>query len=233
VRVAATSAVRDAADRQRFFDGVRATAGVDAEVLSGEEEAALAYNGAVGAVSAPGPAVVVDVGGGSTEIVVGGSDGQVAASTSLQLGCVRLTERLLTGDPATPAQVAAAEQEIGAQLDRADAALVAAPVAGAVSMIAVAGTATTLAALHLGLDHYREEAIHGTRIPVTALDELTERLVAATAAQRAALGPVQPGREDVIHGGALVLRAVLRHTALDELLVSEADGLDGLAASLA
>lgn len=234
VRIAATSAVRDASDRDRFFDGVRDVAGVEAEVLTGEQEAAFAFTGAARAVATAAPVAVIDVGGGSTEIVVGDADGQVVGGVSLQLGCVRLTERHLHDDPATGPQLDAARATIAAQLDEADAALAAAGarLSDAASLVGVAGTATTLAALHLGLDTYREEAIHGTVVPASALADWTWRLATATASQRAALGPVQAGREDVLHGGTLVLDAVLTRYGFDALVVSEADGLDGLAASL-
>lgn len=234
VRVAATSAVRDASDRDRFFDGVRRIAGVDAEVLSGDQEAALSFAGAAGAVEVDAPTAVVDVGGGSTELVVGDADGQVAGGISLQLGCVRLTERHLAGDPPSDAEVAAARAFVDERLDEADRVLAGqgADLAAARSLVAVAGTATTLAALHLGLDAYEEERIHATRVPTSALLALTERLVAMTSAQRAALGPVQPGREDVLHGGALVLSRVAQRYGFDEVVVSESDILDGLAKSL-
>lgn len=235
VRIAATSAVRDASDRDRFFDGVREVTGVDAEVLSGDEEAALAFVGAATAVDVAAPVAVIDVGGGSTEVVVGDADGAVVGGVSLQLGCVRLTERHLHDDPASPAQLAAARDTIAERLDEADQALAArgARLDAATSLVGVAGTATTLAALHLGLDAYEEAAIHGTVVPTSAVSEWTRRLATATAAQRAALGPVQLGREDVLHGGTLVLEAVLTRYGFDALVVSEADGLDGLAASLA
>jgi exopolyphosphatase / guanosine-5'-triphosphate,3'-diphosphate pyrophosphatase len=235
VRICATSAVRDASNRDAFFDGVREAAGVDAEVLSGHDEAALAFAGAAGAVDVAAPTAVVDLGGGSTEIVVGDASGAVAGSVSLQLGCVRLTERHLQADPPTADELAAAETTIRTRLDEADAALAeqGTSLRDAASVIGVAGTSTTLAALHLGLDAYREEAIHGTRVPAEALAALTGDLVAMTAAERAALGPVQPGREDVLHGGAMVLAAILGRYGFAELVVSEADGLDGAAASLA
>src|SRR5690606_22668983 len=164
VRLAATSAVRDASNRDEFFDGVRRVAGVDAEVLSGAEEAALAFAGAAGAVDVTAPTAVVDLGGGSTELVVGDAHGGVAGSVSLQLGCVRLTERFLHDDPPTTAQLRAAEAAIHAHLDEADAALSerGASLHEVASLIGVAGTSTTLAALYLDLDAYREEAIHGT-----------------------------------------------------------------------
>jgi exopolyphosphatase / guanosine-5'-triphosphate,3'-diphosphate pyrophosphatase len=249
VRIAATSAVRDAADRDRFFDGVRARTGVEAEVISGEEEARLSYLGAAGAVDVAAPRAVIDVGGGSTELIVGrDADGggaparssppgavEVAGSVSLQLGCVRLTERHLRGDPPSDAELAASRALVRERLDEADEALArrGASLAEARSLIGVAGTATTLAALHLGLDRYDEDRIHGTRIPAAALQRLTDELTGMTTAARAALGPVQAGREDVLHGGALVLDEVLRRYGFPELVVSEADILDGLVASLA
>jgi exopolyphosphatase / guanosine-5'-triphosphate,3'-diphosphate pyrophosphatase len=234
VRIAATSAVRDASDRERFFAGVRATTGVDAEVLTGDEEAALAHAGATGGVAVDEPAAVLDVGGGSTELVLGGPTGDVAGSVSLQLGCVRLTERLLPDDPPTPAQLAAAREEIVARLDEADARLAAQGVAlsGAHSLVGVAGTATTLGALHLGLAEYDPDRIHGTRVPAAAVRDLAVHLAGVPAAERAGLGPVQPGREDVLHGGALIVAAVVERYGFAELVVSEADSLDGLVASL-
>ncbi len=235
VRIAATSAVRDASDRQRFFDGVLAATGVAAEVISGEEEAALAFAGATSAVEVARPTAVIDIGGGSTELIVGDRSGEVVGSVSLQLGCVRVTERHLASDPASAAELVAARELVEAQLDRAVEVLGRSGVAltDAASLVGVAGTATTLGALHLGLDRYDEDRIHGARIPVAALDALADRLTAMTAAGRAELGPIQPGREDVIHGGALVLHAALARTGLDEVVISEADSLDGLAASLA
>jgi exopolyphosphatase / guanosine-5'-triphosphate,3'-diphosphate pyrophosphatase len=235
VRIAATSAVRDAADRERFFAGVREVTGVDAEVLSGEEEAALAHAGATGAVEVAEPAVVLDVGGGSTELVVGGPDGDVAGSVSLQLGCVRLTERLLAGDPPTPEQLAAARDEIVARLDEADARLAEQGVSlrDARSLVGVAGTSTTLGAIHLGLAEYDPTRIHGTRVPSVAVRDLAVQLAGIPAARRAGLGPVQPGREDVLHGGALIVAAVVERYGFGDLVVSESDSLDGLVASLA
>ena len=234
VRIAATSAVRDATDRQRFFDGVLAATGVQAEVISGEEEAALAYAGATAAVEVARPTAVIDIGGGSTELIVGDRYGEVAGSVSLQLGCVRVTERHLSSDPASAAEIDAARALIDAQLDRAVEVLGRSGVAlsDAASLVGVAGTATTLGALHLGLDRYDEDRIHGARVPLAALATLADRLTAMTAAERAELGPVQPGREDVIHGGAMVLHAALARTGLGEVVISEADSLDGLAASL-
>lgn len=231
VRIAATSAVRDAADRDRFFDGVREVAGVDAEVLSGTEEAATAFLGATRAVDVATPPALLDVGGGSTELIVGDAAGEVAGSFSMQLGCVRLSERLLRSDPPTAPEVQAATDEIGARLDEADAALAAQGVGvrDAAALIAVAGTSTTLAALHLGLDEYVEERIHATVVSRAAVREWADRLVRLPARERATLGPMQPGREDVIAAGALIVAAVLERYGFEEMTVSEADILDGLA----
>jgi len=235
VRIAATSAVRDASDRQRFFDGVLAVTGVPAEVISGEQEALLAYAGATGGVEVPRPTAVIDIGGGSTELIIGDPSDEVVGAVSLQLGCVRVTERHLLSDPASAVQLAAARDLIEAQLDRAVEVLGSSevPLSDVSALVAVAGTATTLGALHLGLDRYDEDRIHGARISAAALGALADRLVAMTSAERAQLGPIQPGREDVIHGGAMVLHAALARTGLDEVVISEADSLDGLAASLA
>ncbi|MEX0868689.1 MAG: exopolyphosphatase [Nitriliruptoraceae bacterium] len=237
VAIAATSAVRDAADRDRFFAGVQQRTGVAAEVLSGENEAALAFAGAVGAVDATPPVLVVDIGGGSTELIVGDASGAVVASVSLQLGCVRSTERWLPTDPPTDTEVTAARTGIDALLDGAYDQLAADAAAAGVALdalgdvVAVAGTATTIAALDLDLETYEEDRIHGTRIPMARVAAHADRLLAIPAAERARLGPMQPGREDVIHAGALVLDRVLERFGAD-VVVSEADSLDGLVATV-
>jgi exopolyphosphatase / guanosine-5'-triphosphate,3'-diphosphate pyrophosphatase len=234
VRIVATSAVRDAQDRDRFFAGVRELTGIDAQMITGEEEAALAFAGAARAVDVASPTAVIDIGGGSTELIVGDEDGAPAASVSLQLGCVRVTERHLTDDPPTSQQVAAVRALIEEQLDHADRVLAEQGIdlVQAAALVGVAGTATTIGALDLGLSTYEESRIHGCRVPADRLGRLSEQLTSATAAQRAALGPMQPGREDVIHGGALVLEGVVDRYGFAEVVVSEADNLDGLIASL-
>jgi exopolyphosphatase / guanosine-5'-triphosphate,3'-diphosphate pyrophosphatase len=234
VRIAATSAVRDAEDRDRFFAGVRDVAGIDAEVLSGSQEAALAFAGSIGAVEVDRPAAVIDIGGGSTELIVGDARDQVVGDVSLQLGCVRLTERHLREDPPRREEIRAARSMIIERLDAADESLAAQGVGlrDAVALVGVAGTVTTLGALHLGLDAYEESLIHGAEVPAADLAALTERLLAGTSAERASLGPMQPGREDVIHGGALILAEVVARYGFGSVVVSEADGLDGLAATL-
>lgn len=227
VRIAATSAVRDAADRDRFFDGVRARTGIAAEVLSGDEEARTAFHGATALVEAEAPYLVLDIGGGSTEFIRGTSEPE--AVTSRQLGCVRLRERALPGDPPDAAAVAAARSAIAAELDTVE--RLVDPVR-ARTLIGVAGTVTTIGALHLELPAYLPERIHGTRVPAAAVHALTERLLALPSAERALLGPMAPGREDVIHAGALILDEVVRRFGFDEVLVSESDILDGLALGL-
>lgn len=232
VRIVATSAVRDATDRERFFTGVEQATGHLAEVISGTEEAALAYFGAVNGLGITEPCVVVDIGGGSTELVLGNAKKQVVASTSLQLGCVRITERNFSSDPASHEQIDAAIKDIAQALKGAEAVFTAAKQAGVVRLVGVAGTVTTMGALHRELPVYDEDAIHGTHIPTAALGELTVNLVAMNAAQRRALGPVQAGREDVLHAGALILDAVVSALGSDGVMVSERDSLDGVAAGL-
>jgi exopolyphosphatase/guanosine-5'-triphosphate,3'-diphosphate pyrophosphatase len=229
-RIAATSAIRDASDRHRFCDAVAEVTGVTAEVLSGEDEAAIAFAGATSAIAGTPPYLVLDVGGGSTELILG--QHEPIASVSRQLGCVRLTERCLASDPPTCDELAAAKATAGGELDAAVAALGLAGAHRELSVVGVAGTVTTLAALELGLATYDAGRIHGTRLSAEAVAALVERLAAMTSAQRARLGPVAPGREDVLVAGAVVLAAALDRLGASEVLVSEADVLDGLALSL-
>lgn len=234
VRIIATSAVRDAVDRDRFLTAVKVAVGLDVDVLGGSEEAALAFAGATGAVAAPAPSVVIDVGGGSTELVVGDVDGSLIGSVSLQLGCVRLTERDLHSDPVTLTELGHARTTIDVivaaglvELERQGVAL-----DGLRGAVGVAGTATTLAALYLGLDDYEESRIHGAVVPGDTLTSLAAGLAAMDVSTRAALGPVQPGRAEVLHGGALVLSRTLELLGIDALHVSESDSLDAVAAGL-
>ncbi|HWH31956.1 MAG TPA: Ppx/GppA phosphatase family protein [Egibacteraceae bacterium] len=227
VRIAATSAVRDAANRDAFFDGVRDIAGIDAEVLSGAEEARTAFRGATASLDAPAPFLVLDIGGGSTEFILGTT--RPEADTSRQLGCVRLTERCLGGDPPAAAQLDEARAVVDAELDAVEALF---EPRAARTLVGVAGTVTTIGALHLELPEYLPERIHGARVPVDGVRAIFERLAEQTSAQRARLGPMAKGREDVIVGGALILLRVMERFGFDEVLVSEADILDGLAMSL-
>ncbi|WP_407685091.1 Ppx/GppA phosphatase family protein [Mycobacterium sp. HUMS_1102779] len=238
VRMVATSATRDAANRDAFFamtaDVLGAVIpGAVAEVITGAAEAELSFRGAVGELnSAAAPFVVVDLGGGSTEIVLGG-DG-VAASYSADIGCVRLTERCLHSDPPTPQEVAAARSVVREQLGVA---LREVPVEEARTWVGVAGTMTTLSALAHNMTSYDSAAIHLSRVPGCDLLAVCERLIGMTREQRAALGPMHEGRADVIGGGAIVVEELARElrarAGIDELVVSEHDILDGIVLSIA
>jgi len=233
VRMVATSATRDASNREDFFGMVREVLGVDAEVITGDEEARLSFAGAVGELDpADGPFVVVDLGGGSTELVLGDADG-VRAAYSTDIGCVRLTERCLPHDPPTSEDIAAAEQVVRQTLARAFDEV---PVSTARTWVGVAGTMTTIAALAMELPEYDAATIHLSRVPLTRLHEVTERLTAMSRAQRMELGPMHPGRADVIGGGAIITRVLADELAaragITGLVVSEHDILDGIALSL-
>jgi exopolyphosphatase/guanosine-5'-triphosphate,3'-diphosphate pyrophosphatase len=211
---------------------VRDRLGVEPEVLSGDEEAALSYDGATrslrGAAELARPFLVVDIGGGSTELVLG--DGAVEAARSLDVGSVRMTERLMPSDPPTAGEIRAATDAIDEALDTLPGSGVEPSRAGTV--IGVAGTVTTVAALLKGLDHWDRAAVHHATFPVDDVHALTERLLAMTTAERVGLH-VPEGRADVIAAGALVLDRVLRRTGVGSLLVSDADILDGIAWSRA
>ncbi|WP_278189160.1 Ppx/GppA phosphatase family protein [Mycolicibacterium sp. S2-37] len=238
VRMVATSAARDVANREAFFAMTAEVLGavVDgavAEVITGNEEAELSFRGAVADFdSDAGPFVVVDLGGGSTEVVVG--SGHVDAGYSADIGCVRLTERCLHSDPPTAGEVAAARAVIREALDEA---LCAVPVQGAKTWVGVAGTMTTLSALAHKMTTYDPDAIHLSRVGFDALLQVCDELIAMTRAQRAALGPMHEGRVDVIGGGALIVTELARElrerTGIRELVVSEHDILDGIALSIA
>jgi len=228
VRMVATSASRDADNADVFVDGVLARLGEVPEVISGDEEAALSFAGAVSVLDVPGRVAVVDIGGGSTEFVVG--DSRVGASVSENVGCVRMTERHLRTDPPTSAEIDAATTDIDAAVSHAMA------VTGfdtAERIVGLAGSVTTVAALAMGLPEYDSARIHGSRIPAREVHEVTAQMLAATRAQRAAEPVMHPGRVDVIGGGALVLDRILTLGGFDEVIVSEHDILDGIALSLA
>ena len=238
VRMVATSATRDAANRDEFFSmtaDVLGTVvpGAVAEVISGAEEAELSFNGAVGELDPDtAPFVVVDLGGGSTEVVLGSGAG-VEASFSADIGCVRMTERCLHSDPPTRAEVAAAREIVRERLDEA---LRRVPVQRARTWVGVAGTFTTIAALAHRLATYDSAAIHLSRVSFDDLRTVCAQLIGMTRAQRAALGPMHEGRVDVIGGGAIVVEelaaAIGQRTGIDELVVSEHDILDGIALSI-
>jgi len=238
VRMVATSATRDAANRDDFFamtaDVLGAVLpGAVAEVITGVEEAELSFHGAVGELdSARAPFVVVDLGGGSTEIVFGTDT--VAASYSADIGCVRLTERCLHSDPPTSQEVAAARQVVR---DKLEIALAAVAVDGARTWVGVAGTMTTLSALAHDMTTYDSAALHLSRVSRNDLLAVCQRLIGMTRAQRSALGPMHEGRADVIGGGAIVVEELARElfvrAGIDELTVSDHDILDGIVLSIA
>jgi exopolyphosphatase / guanosine-5'-triphosphate,3'-diphosphate pyrophosphatase len=235
VRMVATSATRDARNRDEFTAGVRGILGADPEVITGQQEAALSFTGATGDLRArpdlPAPYLVVDIGGGSTEFILGGPPGSAtpAASLSVDIGCVRLTERHLKADPPHPDQLAAAQADVQAAI--ADVRGVV-DIASAATLVAVAGTATTVTALALGLPAYDPDRIHLSAVSLADVERIYGELAAMTAEQRAALGPMHPGRVDVIVAGALILREVVRAVGTGGMVASEHDILDGIALSL-
>jgi exopolyphosphatase / guanosine-5'-triphosphate,3'-diphosphate pyrophosphatase len=245
VRMVATSATRDASNAAEFSRGVREVLGVDPEVLSGDEEARLSFAGATAefaCLSAPParPYLVVDIGGGSTEFVLGAAGGQldgfgldpdeVTGAISVNIGCVRMTERHLHGDPPDPREIAAAVRDIDAALEQA---AVQVDMGKARSLVGLAGSVTTVGAIALGLPAYDPGRIHHARIPAAGVRAVTSRLLAQTRAERAVIPVMHPGRIDVIGAGALVLDRVMRRFGFAEVVVSEHDILDGIAWSLA
>jgi exopolyphosphatase / guanosine-5'-triphosphate,3'-diphosphate pyrophosphatase len=237
VRMVATSATRDAANRDVFFamtaDVLGAVIhGAVAEVISGDEEARLSFNGAVGDMdSDAAPFVVVDLGGGSTEVVLG--EREMEAGYSADIGCVRLTERCLHTDPPTAVEVAAAREVVRERLGEA---LRVVPVERARTWVGVAGTMTTLAALAQRMTTYDPAAIHLSRVPFRDLLPVCDEIIGMTHDQRAALGPMHEGRVDVIGGGAIIVEELAdafgSRAGIDELVVSEHDILDGIALSI-
>lgn len=235
IRFVATSATRDARNRDAFVDGVRERLGVAPEVISGTEEASLSFAGAVRILGAgdAGPALVVDIGGGSTELVLGEAGaGAPRASISLDIGCVRLTERHLHTDPPSEAEIAAARADIRAALGSAAGAV---PLASVGTLVGVAGSVTTVTAHVLGLDRYRPEVIDGSRLPVPDVLAACADLLRMSRAERAELPFMHPGRVDVIGAGALVWSEVVARVAAEagiaEVVTSEHDILDGIALS--
>ncbi|OBA89922.1 exopolyphosphatase [Mycobacteriaceae bacterium 1482268.1] len=237
VRMVATSATRDAANRDEFFAMTSevlgaVVPGAIAEVISGDEEARLSFHGAVYELdSAAAPFVVVDLGGGSTEVVLG--EREMEAGYSADIGCVRLTERCLHSDPPTPVEVAAARDVVRERLGEA---LRAVPVERARTWVGVAGTMTTLAALAQRMTTYDPVAIHLSRVGFDDLLPVCEDIIAMRHAERAALGPMHEGRVDVIGGGAIIVEeladALGSRAGIVELVVSEHDILDGIALSI-
>jgi exopolyphosphatase / guanosine-5'-triphosphate,3'-diphosphate pyrophosphatase len=265
-RMVATSATRDAGNADEFSRGVRNILGISPEVITGAEEARLSFAGATAELSGPDavggdvgqrlqpPYLVVDIGGGSTEFVVGGGDAVVGggdgvvgggdgvvgggdgvvggddlSAISVDIGCVRLTERHFHSDPPTPAEVAAAVSDIDAGLEMVEKAI---PVSNARTLVGLAGSVTTITAIALGLPVYDPARTHHARISVEAVHEVTHRLLSLGHDQRAAIGSLHPGRVDVIAAGALVLDRVMSRFGFAEYVASEHDILDGIAWSV-
>ena len=233
VKFVATSASRDVSNRDVFVAGIKSRLGIEPTVISGDEEARLSFLGAtadlVNENNPPeAPYLVVDIGGGSTEFVLGTTHPEQALSTNV--GCVRMTERHLTGDPATPEQIAHATKDIDQAID--DAAKVV-DLTKAKSLIGLAGSVTTVAAISLGLTAYKADVIHGSRISADEVHRIATELLAMTRSQRSEIGSMHPGRIDVIGGGALVLDRIMQKTGITEVVVSERDILDGIARDLA
>jgi exopolyphosphatase / guanosine-5'-triphosphate,3'-diphosphate pyrophosphatase len=229
IRFCATSATRDATNRHLFVDGVRERLGIELEVITGEEEAALSFAGAIKDLDPTnGPFLVVDIGGGSTEFVFGTST--VEAARSVNIGCVRMTERHFASDPATAEQIELARTDIQAAIAQAAAVV---PITKAKTLVAVAGTATTVAAAALELPEYDRYAIHLSRISAQQTHDAASMFATSTRDQRLALGYMHPGRVDVIAAGSLVLSEIMKATGATEFVASESDILDGMAFSLA
>jgi exopolyphosphatase/guanosine-5'-triphosphate,3'-diphosphate pyrophosphatase len=225
VRAVATSAARDATNRDEFFAPARdALGGVELEVVSGDEEARLSFLGATTGIDEPSPYLVVDIGGGSTEFIVGAREPE--GSLSIDIGCVRLTEHYLHGDPPTAEELSQAVSVVRDHL--ADVARELPQVRDARTLIGLAGTITTVAAIEMGLPEYDAEKIHHFRLTKDAAEDVFRTLATESVAQRRHNPGLEPARADVIVGGTIVLVSILRAFGFDELLVSEADILDGL-----
>jgi exopolyphosphatase / guanosine-5'-triphosphate,3'-diphosphate pyrophosphatase len=229
VRLCATSAVRDAANGEVFVHAVEERLGVTPDILTGAQEAGLAFDGAVRNLTgpAPDPVLVVDIGGGSTELVLGSGDRTVEVAHSMDIGSVRLHERHLHGDPPTDSEVTACVADIEAHLDAAPV-----PIGDARTVVGVAGSTLTIAAGVLDLATYDRAAIDQARLATTDVAAYVERLVAMTVDERRALPYMNPGRADVTGAGALILARVLARAQVATMVASESDILDGIAWSL-
>ena len=228
IRFCATSATRDASNRELFTNGVKKILGVEVEVIPGEQEAALSFIGATKELSqSDGPFLVVDIGGGSTEFVFGSE--KVEFAKSVNIGCVRMSERHLNLQPPTMAQIAEAIIDIDLAITQAAKVV---PISQAKSLVAVAGTATTVAAAALKLAEYDRYLIHLSRISAPSVYQVAAMFQGMSKDQIAALGYMHPGRVDVITAGALVLSRIMAATGASEFIASESDILDGIAWSL-
>ncbi|MFB6839851.1 exopolyphosphatase [Streptomyces sp. NPDC056361] len=228
LRFVATSASRDAENRQEFVDGVVGILGVEPEVITGDQEAAFSFTGATGELHGSEKYLVFDLGGGSTEFVIGNKS--VEAARSVDIGCVRLTERHVRHDPPTAEEVDAIRADVRAALDLAAETV---PIDTAETLVGLAGTVTTVAGIVHGHTEYDSAKIHHARISAEQIAEVTERLLASTHDERAAIPVMHPGRVDVIIAGTLVLREIVERVGAREVVVSEHDILDGIALSVA
>jgi exopolyphosphatase/guanosine-5'-triphosphate,3'-diphosphate pyrophosphatase len=229
MRFCATSATRDASNRELFIDGVKALLGVAPEVISGEEEAALSFKGATRELRGVGaPYLVIDIGGGSTEFVFGSE--RVEFAKSQNIGCVRMSERHFSSIPPQAEEIAGAKADIDEAIKGAAEVV---PITEAKTLIAVAGTATTVAAAALGLSTYDRHSIHLSRISAEKTHQVSEMFLSLNRDEIAALGYMHPGRVDVIGAGSLVLSRIMALTGAEEFVASESDILDGMAWSLA
>jgi exopolyphosphatase / guanosine-5'-triphosphate,3'-diphosphate pyrophosphatase len=233
VRMVATSATRDAENSAEFVRRVKEVLGVAPEVLTGDEEARLSFTGATGELAGmtaewPPPYLVADIGGGSTEFVLGGPTG-IRGAISVDIGCVRMTERHLHGDPPLDAEIAAATRDIDAALRSVEARV---PAGEASTLVGLAGSVTTVAGIALGLAAYDSARIHHSRVTAAQVSAVTRQLLGQTSAQRSVIGVMHPGRVDVIGAGALVLDRIMSRFGFTEVLVSEHDILDGIAWSM-
>jgi exopolyphosphatase/guanosine-5'-triphosphate,3'-diphosphate pyrophosphatase len=228
VRFVATSASRDAENRDDFVTGVHARIGVEPEVITGAEEAALSFTGATrGLVGGEPPFLVVDIGGGSTEFVLGSTE--PTASSSVDVGCVRMTERHVRHDPPTSDEIERIVSDVDAAISVAAQAV---PFAQARTLVGLAGSVTTAAGIALDLAAYDSSRIHGSVIAAADIARVSDHLLTLDREQRSAIGVMHPGRVDVIDAGVLVLRRILVRTGLPGVLVSEHDILDGIAWAL-
>ena len=239
VRMVATSATRDASNREEFFDMTaqllgEIQPGAKAEVISGEEEAKLSFTGAVADLDpVQGPFCVIDLGGGSTEFVVGDTDGTILGATSKQMGCVRITERIMRTDPPSETELEIAKDFVAEKMAEVERDL---PIDKARTFVGCAGTFTTLSALAQGLERYDADAIHNTELRFPGLRTITGELKTVSADRRKLNPVIHPGRADVIGGGAVAVEGIMdlaeRAASVDTFVISEKDILDGIIASI-
>jgi exopolyphosphatase / guanosine-5'-triphosphate,3'-diphosphate pyrophosphatase len=228
VHFVATSAARDVKNRDAFFAGIQERLGVEPDVISGESEARLSFLGALSRVKPDGePVLVMDIGGGSTELITGSAAGEMQSGISLDIGSVRITERFLRQNPVAADDLERAAIYVDDLLAHSGV-----DFASVASWIGVAGTATTLAGVYLELERYDREQVHGSRIPVPAIEALLHRLAGLTLEEIRGLPSMHPGRADVITGGALVATRIAAQLPVADLIVSESDILDGIALQL-